>query len=82
MKLITVHDARAEMYFSPSTQPSRGHAIRSFADSANDRESPIGKHPEDYYLVELGTWNDRTGVIELHSVPEVLSSAIDLVAHD
>ena len=36
-------------------------AIRTFTDALLDTEHPFGKHPQDYTLFMVGTYNDQTG---------------------
>lgn len=38
-------------------------AIRSFHDALSEPNSPMGKHPADYVLVDLGEINLDTGLI-------------------
>lgn len=51
--------------------------IRSFADEVNRNaeDNPYNKHPEDYALYALGTFNDQTGRGTYHDVPKMLIQA-------
>ena len=60
--------------------PTAGVAIRSFRDEVN-REAPdneIFRHPADYELYQIGTFDDSTGAIEALQPPKLLSRALDL----
>ncbi len=48
---------------SPFTAPNNYAAIRMFADTVKDENSMLAKHPEDYELYKLGSFNDDTGEI-------------------
>ena len=38
-----------------------GEACRMFQDMVANAETPYGKHPADFTLMRLGTWDDQTG---------------------
>ncbi len=64
---FTVRDSAAEAFMRPFFAQSQGAAIRSFSDMVNgEAEHPIAAHPEDYTLFALGTFNERTGMMETH----------------
>ena len=79
LKIASIHDAKAEAWLSPMFFQSNGQAIRSFADAVNNSESGLGKHPEDYTLLELGEFNQRTGALEVSKAPLALGTGINLV---
>lgn len=62
--LYAVIDTASGVYDGPMPGVSDGHMVRSFSDMAVNAENPIGKHPEDYALIKVGTWNDGTGELE------------------
>lgn len=68
-----VRDILADLYMDPFTSPSTGAAIRAFGDGVNNPDTPMFKHPEDYELCKLGTYNDGTGMFEV-GVPVQISS--------
>jgi len=64
MKLLvfSVYDAKAEAFMRPFFAPTRGLAIRSFRDGVNaGGEEPLAKHPEDYTLYEVGSFDEGSG---------------------
>lgn len=61
-KVFGVRDAKALAFLQPFFSVSVGAAIRAFSDAVNeDVKSPLGKHPEDYVLYELASFDDNTG---------------------
>ncbi|MBT7660362.1 MAG: nonstructural protein [Bacteroidetes bacterium] len=78
-KLFTVYDSKAENYSNPVYLASTGLAVRTFSDSVQDPESPFAKHPADYTLFELGTYDDQTAKMELLPTPKSLFVAIDFI---
>lgn len=63
MKLnsYTIFDTATGAYMRPFFMLADGQAERAFLDLANDPEHEIGKHPEDYYLMRNGIFDDQTG---------------------
>jgi len=42
----------------PFYTQSRGQALRSFSDTANDQASAIGRHAADFTLFQIGEFDD------------------------
>lgn len=59
-KLYTVFDEKAEAFLPPFFVPAHGLALRAFKDCVNSNDHQFGKHPADYTLFYLGTWDDVT----------------------
>lgn len=77
-RLYTVFDMKAKFYMPPFNSRNDAEAIRMFSDTANDLDTGIGRHPEDYILYSIGRYDDQTGKIE----PEghiALAKAVELV---
>ncbi len=79
LKIFTVYDSKSEAYLPPFYNSSRGAALRAYSDTVNDRSTPIGAHPADYTLFEMGEFQDETGFIELYSTMINLGVAIEFV---
>ena len=63
-KMFAIYDSKAESYNAPFCFGAVGQAVRAFADLANDQQSNIAKHPADYNLFEVGTYDDQIGIVE------------------
>lgn len=75
-----VRDSALQAYGNPMFSPTAAAMVRSFTDEVNRRgqdASPMSQHPDDYELVELGTFNNETG--EFHNQPRLLVRAKDVV---
>lgn len=57
--IYSIYDSAAGAYMRPFYFQSDAQAIRTFTDIAGDAEHEVGKHPEDYSLVRLGTFDDN-----------------------
>ena len=74
---FAVHDRAAEVYNPPMFLPAKGQAIRQFDDLANNPDSPINKHPEDYTLYHIGEFDDETALLTPLPKPVSLGTAAD-----
>lgn len=61
--IYAVYDSKSESYTTPFFDHAEGRAIRTFADCCNDPGHQFGKHPADYTLFHLGTYDDNVGII-------------------
>lgn len=80
MKVFTVFDSKAGAYLNPFFLNSTGEAIRAFGDTANDPNTGIGKHPEDYSLFEIGEYDNKTGRITHLETHTPLGNGIEYIA--
>jgi len=61
--VLSVYDRAAASYGRPVFALSLGAAIRSFQDEINrvDANNEMNRHPKDFDLYELGSFDDQTG---------------------
>lgn len=78
--LYAIFDTASGVYDGPMAGVSDGHMMRAFSDLAVSADHPIGKHPEDYHLIKLGSWNDGTGEIK-DSANVTLITGLEAVAN-
>lgn len=74
LKVFSVRDEKAEAFAQPFFAVSTGMAIRHFTDWCRSKETPLGLHPEDYRLYELGVWEDAMGHFVNEDTPRLISS--------
>lgn len=79
-KIFTVYDTKAKAYMPPFYMQSTGQAMRAFEDTVNDETHAFAKHPEDYVLYELGTFDDQNASFQLHKTGVTLAKAIEMIA--
>jgi len=79
--IVSVKDSAAQAFGRPIFVPSTAVAVRSFRDEINRKDSTedMAKHPEDFELYELGSFDDSNGVISVME-PRLVARAKDL--HD
>lgn len=77
--ILSVKDTAAQAFGRPMFLPSSAVGVRSFRDEINrsDANNEMYKHPEDFELYELGTYDDSTGIIEVVT-PRLVARAKDL----
>lgn len=78
-KIYSIFDTKTGSYSQPFYSPSKGDAIRTFIDLANDKHIQIGKHPEDFTLFEIGEFDYLTAKFICHNTPQSLGVAIEFV---
>lgn len=61
LRAYSIFDAKGVQFHSPWFQHTDGMAVRVFQDLANDMGGLIGRHPKDYSLWFVGTWDDSNG---------------------
>jgi len=61
--VCSVRDSAADLFGQPFFVPTTAMALRGFADAVKraDGDSDLTKHPDDFTLFELGTFDDETG---------------------
>ena len=64
LKLFACHDSKAGAFMQPFFFQATGQAIRAFSDTVNDPKTQLNRHPADFTLFELGTFDDQTGEVE------------------
>lgn len=72
----TIYDSKALVYHRPWFELTHGAATRAFADLVNDAQTSIGRHPTDYVLYHIGTYDDARGrMIPLDPLVHVVDGA-------
>lgn len=83
MKVVSVRDSAVDAFMNPFVVPAVGAAIRSFSDEVNryDASNAMNKHPDDYDLYEIGSFDPQTGLLE-SCTPRVLIRGKDALRTD
>lgn len=64
LPVFSVYDSKASCFGLPHVMQNAEVAIREFANAANSPESWVFRNPEDFSLIEVGTFDESTGVID------------------
>lgn len=78
--MITVRDSAAAAFHAPLFFPAIGMAERWFRDECQSpaADAVLAKHPEDYELVILGTFDTISGEV-VGDQPKTLLRGLDCV---
>lgn len=79
--VVAVRDQKADCFGNPWYAQTVPMAIRHFSDAVNtqDESNQWRKHPEDFSLWHLGSFETQTGIFDT-GVPSQLCVASDCVA--
>jgi len=63
VKVFSIFDSKAEIFWTPRFYLNAGVALRDFADAvtATKGDNALAQHPEDYTLFEIGNWDENGG---------------------
>lgn len=61
--LCSVRDLKAGLYNAPVAYPTPAAAVRDFIDLLSDKGSVLNKHPEDYELRQIGSFDEGSGEV-------------------
>jgi len=63
-EIFAVFDVKAAAYAMPFFSTSLVTALRAFGDACLDPNTMLAKHPGDFQLFHLGTFDDASGFID------------------
>lgn len=75
--LISIKDSKADSWTTPVCADTKASAMRDFSTLVNDDRTLIGKHPADFDLFIVGSFDLLTGHVD-GCVPVHLANGIDL----
>jgi len=76
-KIYAVYDNKAEAFMQPFFSETAGLALRAYSENIKNPESVFNKHPNDFCLYEIGTWDEAEGTIENYAENKNLGMAIE-----
>lgn len=80
-QVFAVRDRAADVFGVPMFLTAVGIAIRGFSDEVNrvDANNQLNKHPEDFDLYHLGTYEDAHGTFNLLPAPRQIAIGKDVI---
>lgn len=73
--IFSVFDSAAQGFLQPFFFSMPGQAIRAFSDAINNPTHEFAKHPQDYTLFQIGSYDSLTAELT-PSVPVSLGNAL------
>jgi len=77
-EMFTIYDGKAEAYLPPFFLHQIAMASRVFSDCINSKDHQFSKHPEDYTLFHIGSFDDNTAKITSFTAVS-LGNGVELV---
>lgn len=59
--VMSVFDSKVGAFANPFCVRTKGEAHRSFEDACKDENLPFKKHPADFALFHIGSFDDNDG---------------------
>lgn len=78
IKVYSIFDVKGGVYNTPFFQKEDGLAARAFADLANDPNTTVNRHPEDFSLFRIAEFDDNSGKIR-SEMPVHIANAIAVI---
>lgn len=75
----TLHDVKALSYSPPFFTSNDQVAKRMVSDLVGDTNTSVGRHPADYKLYKIGTFDEGNAVMTPLSIPEHVVDCVALV---
>jgi len=79
MKIFSMYDTKLEGFMRPFFLQTEAVAVRAIIDLAKDPAEQTSKHPEDFVLYELGTFEDHSAVIDQLVPPRRIGLVSEMV---
>jgi len=77
LRCYSIFDSKALQYHPPFHQSTDGAAVRALGDLVADMQTQVGRHPRDFVLYFIGTYDDHKGAMQ---PVEPLVHVIDAIA--
>lgn len=75
----TLHDVKAVTYSPPFFTTNDMVAKRMVSDLVQDNNTSVGRHPSDYKLYKIGTFDEGNAAMTPLSIPEHVVDCVALV---
>lgn len=74
----SVLDTKTGVFMAPMFVAHEAVAVRAVIEAAADRRTVLSRHPADFALVILGTFDDQTGEM-MASAPRTVGTVVSLI---
>lgn len=62
--VFAVFDTKVALFAQPFFARNQAAAMRMFNDACSDPSTTLSKHPADFHLYHLGSFDEETGYLE------------------
>lgn len=77
--IFTLRDKKAAAFSPIFVHPTIGLAEREITDLANNPDSTLHKHPDDYTLFAIGQYDDALAQLKSYDQPQFIAEVADLI---
>jgi len=77
LEIFAVYDIKARAYLPPFFLPRKEMAARIFGECINSKEHQFGRHPADYTLFHLGTFDDENAELSCPHAPHSMGAGVE-----
>ena len=77
LNAYTIFDTKSLVFNTPFFTHTDGAATRMCADLVGDTNTSVGRHPADYVLYQIGTYDDHLGKL---TPLDIRKHIIDIIA--
>lgn len=78
INVYSLYDGKSAVFAHPFFMANDATALRGFSDAVNGGDGLLSKHPEDFNLYLIGTFDDAVGKLEPLAPVELLATAASL----
>lgn len=79
LRVMSAFDGKLGVFNPPQYFQHLGQALRAWEEVCNNPQSMMCKHPADFVLYEIGTFDEDKGVFSNHSPHMLVQSALEAV---
>ena len=73
--IFSVRDAKADCFTRPFVDHNDQTALRAWLQACRDPDTQFNKHPEDFTLYQVASFDDQTGVVTSFELPALIGQA-------
>lgn len=83
-QIVAIYDKKAEIYGLPNFFSAIGIANRGFVDEINrpDANNTLYRHPDDFVLYHMGTYDDQKPAIVMFEHPRELARGNEVAVRE
>lgn len=78
--MYAIYDEKSKVYNKPFSMINEAVAIRAVKDLTLDKNTEVGRHPYDFSLWELGTYDDETANFVPYETKKLICMAHEIDA--
>jgi len=78
LKAFSAYDGKLGVFMTPFFMQHTGQALRTWEDLVNNGDSIIAKHPSDFILYEVGSFEDDKGILIPQNPVHQVATALEV----